>query len=34
MLPLPDTVDWTTPRLTVVVRVLCPLDCDAGPIAV
>jgi hypothetical protein len=27
------SVDWTTPRVTVVVRVLCPLDCDAGPIA-
>src|SRR5271165_2658074 len=34
MFPLPETVDCTTPYFTVVVRVLCPLDGDAGPTAV
>ncbi len=33
-LPLPETVDCTTPSLAVAVRVRDPLDSDAGPTAV
>jgi len=32
--PLPEIVDCTTPRFTVVVRVLSPLEGDAAPTAV
>ena len=30
-LPLPDTVDWTTPCATVAVRVIVAVLLDAGP---
>jgi hypothetical protein len=33
-LPLPDTVDWTTPRVTVAVLSLCAEVCDAWPTVV